>query len=256
MKRAKSAGLLAAAVLAGGAATLSAATPSPKEVVEQFFKAHNKHDAEASAALCHPDAALWRLGEQKPAEAGRDSLRRFFLDQFKENPKIKSKIVQAMELPPWVGVQEKVTTEPGEPARDRLLVFEVLDGTIRRIWTMRLDEANDEPAGGEGTVALQIEKWNERDLPRLVATYDEGATISDLSTGERLAAGEEALRDRFEKVLEDSPHLRVEVLQHMSLGPWVVYRERSTTGPQDKQTDAIAIYEVRDDRIRRVWLAR
>ena len=158
-----------------------------------------------------------------------------------------------MELGAWIGVQEKLVLEPGEPARDTLLIFEVVEGTIRRLWAMKGDESGDELTGGEGRVGLSIEKWNDKDLPRLLATYNEGAVLYDLATGQRLAAGEEALRDRFEKTFETSPHFRVEVLQRMAVGPWVVYRERAVIGAADERVDSIAIYQVRDGLIRRVW---
>ena len=100
-------------------------------------------------------------------------------------------------------MREKTTPEPGEPSRDALLVLDAPEGSIRRVWTMKAGE--DDALGGEGAVGLQIEKYNERDLPRLMAIYDEGATISRLSNGERLAAGEDALRERFEKAFDGAP---------------------------------------------------
>ena len=119
---------------------------------------------------------------------------------------------------------------------------------------MKKEDADEDHA--EAAVARQIEKWNEGDLPRLIATYDEGAVIFDLATGERLASGEDALRDRFEKVLEESPKYHVEVRKRLSLGPWAVYLERALVGPSRNPVETIAVYRVHDDRIRRVWIGR
>ncbi len=234
------------------AATAPAAPPSPRGIVDQLLKAYNRHDAEAAAATFGPDAEIWKPGAEKPEASGRDGIRQFFADQFRDHPKIHSEITQRIELGTWIAVREKTTPEPGEPPRDALLVFDVSEGTIRRAWTMKADE--DDALGGEGAVGLQIEKYNERDLPRLIATYDERATISRLSTGERLAAGEDALRERFEKAFDGAPE-RIEVRQRMALGPWVVYLQRLVPPPRDGSAESLVIYEVRDNVIRRVWVA-
>jgi hypothetical protein len=247
---------------AGVALALLGGTPllggerSPEQVVRSFFKAYDRRDAEAMAALLQTDAALWKLGEERPAVSGREGFRRLFLERFREHPKARAKIAESMELGGWIVVREKTTLEPGEPARDRLSAFEVAGGAIRREWVLEGASGEEDFGGGEGRVALQIEKYNEKDLPRLLATYDEGATLYLLSTGERLAAGEEALREHFEKIFEESPRLRTEVLQRMALGSWVVYRERTVMGADDRRVESIVIYEVRDDLIRRVWFAR
>lgn len=249
--------LLPAFLAAGVAPMLSAGGQSPREILERFFKAYNRHEADAIAPLFQADAALWRLGEERPAVSGREGLRQFFQDEFREHPKAKAKAVERMELAAWIAVLQKTTLEPGEPARETLVVFEIAGGLIRRLWVAERGlEMGEEPGGGEGVVAIQVEKWNQRDLPRFLAAYDPGASLFLLSTGERLAAGEEALRERYETIFESNPHLHEEVLQRIALGPWVAYRERVVMNPEDGPMESIAIYEVRDSLIRRVWFLR
>jgi hypothetical protein len=234
------------------AAGALAAPPSPKDTVEQLLKAYNRHDAEAATATFQDDGEIWKPGAEKPRVSGRDGIRQFFADQFREHPKIRSEITQRIELLSWIAVREKTTPEPGEPSTDALILFDAPDGTIRRAWTMKADDSDD-GMSSEGPVGLQIERWNEKDLPRLLATYDERATISRLSTGERLAAGEDALRERFEKEFEDGPSERVEGPRRMALGPWVVYLQRFVP-PRRGGSETMVVYEVRDNVIRRVWL--
>ncbi len=249
------AGLALAAVTVGVHGATPAAQPSPEDAVKAFYKAYDRHDVDALASGFDEGAALWMLGDEKPVFQGREGLRRLFLGRFRDHPKAKAKLADRMALGPWVVVRELPTLEPGEPAPAKLAIFEVAGGAISRIWVM---EAGGEEGGigGEGTVALQVEKWNEKDLPRLLTAYDPGAALFLLSTGQRLAAGEDALRERFEKIFDTSPRLHAEVLQRLSLGPWVAYRQRAVTGPDSEREDSIAIYEVRDGLIRRVWLLR
>jgi hypothetical protein len=250
VKPARAAAGLALSLWAAG---VLAAPRSSKETVEQLLKAYNRHDAEAAAATFQAEAEIWKPGSEKPEASGRDGIRQFFADQFREHPKIHSEITQRIELGTWIAVREKTTPEPGEPSRDALLVFDAPEGAIRRAWTMKADDPDDEMSS-EGPVGLQIERWNERDLPRLLATYDERATVSRLSTGERLAAGEDALRDRFEKEFEGGPSERIEVPRRMALGPWVVYLQRIAPPRRGGSGETIVVYEVRDNVIRRVWL--
>jgi hypothetical protein len=250
------AGLCIGLLTAGAPVRAFAADPSPRDIVERSVKAYNKHDAETIASLFEADATLWNLGVDQPAASGRDGVRQLFLAQFHDHPEARTKAAQVIELGPWVGVQQKTTLEPGESPRDAISIYEVLGGRIRRAFRLMGQAEEGMSGGGEGPVALSIEKWNEGDLPRLMATYDEGATISLLSNGERLAAGEEALRDRFEKEIAGAARRRIEVLQRMAAPPWVVYRERIAPRPEDGSGDSISLYEVRDNLIRRVWIAR
>ncbi|HYB53610.1 MAG TPA: nuclear transport factor 2 family protein [Thermoanaerobaculia bacterium] len=243
---------LALAVLAASPPAVSGLAAF--ETVERYVRAYNKHDAESIAALVDPDLRVQRLGEEKPTVSGRDGLREFFRAQFREHPKASMKVVRRMELGVWVVTEDRTTLDPGEAAHEALTVYEVGDGFIRRLWYMEPGDEKGDLAGGDGVVALQVEKWNEKDLPRLLTAYDPGASVQRLSTGERLAAGEDALRERFEKIFDESPHLHKEVRERMSLGPWVVYKEQDVIGTDDRREESIIAYEVRDGVIRRVWL--
>ncbi len=248
-RNASGAALALAAILA--ARPMAGAAPPSRVVVERSLHSFNRHDLEAVAASFHPDAQIWTPGGEKPDVSGREAIRGRFLEQFRDHPKIQATFAKIMELGPWAAALAKMTPGPDEDVREALLVFEVREGSIRRVWVL---PARDEDGGGEGPVALQIERLNTQDLPRLLATYDAGATISLLASGERLAAGEEALRDQFEKAFEGDASRRTRVLQRMALSPWVIYLERVTPAPPGGG-EAIVIYEVRDDRIRRVWIA-
>ena len=243
---------VAVALCAG--ALVFAAADSAETIVRAFFQALDKRDAKAMMALLPSDAGLRRLGDDRPLANGREAFAAYLQSRFREFPNWRTKIAETMANGSWVVSRERVTLEKGERPRETLWAFEVPEGRVRRAWALEASAEGEEGIGGEGPVALQIEKWNAKDLPRLLATYDEGATVVVLATGERLASGEEALRDRFERIFESSPHLRTEVLQRMSLGPWVAYRERTVSGPDDRKTDGIAVYEVRDGLVRRVWL--
>ena len=233
-------------------AVLAMGAGSPSDIVPAFFKALDKHDAAAVAALLHPEAALWKLGEDRPAAFGRDAVREFFLSRFRDFPKWRTKGVNPIAAGAFVAVRERATPEPGERSRETLFLFEMREGVIRRVWAM---EGRGE-GGGEGAAALLVEKWNDRDLPRFLALFDDGASLWELPSGRRLAAGEDALRARLEGSFEDSSHGRLEVTGRLSLPPWVVYRSRGLMDAEQPAGESLTIYEVADNLVRRVWYVR
>lgn len=224
----------------------------PFGVVAAFFKALDKRAAAAVAALLHPEASLWRLGEDRPVAFGPDAVREFFLSRFRDFPKWRTKAVNPIAAGAFVAVRERATPEPGERPRETLFLFEVRKGVIRRAWFM---EGQGE-AGGEGAAALLIEKWNDRDLPRFLALFDDGVSLWGLPSGQRLATGQDALRTRLEGAFEESTPRRVEVTGRLSLPPWVVYRSRGVPDVEQPEGDCLTVFEARDNLVRRVWYVR
>ena len=243
-------------VLSAVAIVALAAAPAPEKIVGDYFKACDRRKADAAAALFAPDVAVGNLGEDKPVARGRDEAQALLAARFRDHPEARTKLVDAFALGSWVAALEARPLEPGEPAKRVISIFSVGDGAIRRIW--ELPGESDEPGeiSGEGTAALAIEKWNDRDLPRLLALHEESAAIYELPLPDPVASGEEQLRERFEKILDASGPTRLEVTKHFGAGPWVVYLERGVLDPDGKPADALAIYQIRDGRIRRIWFAR
>ena len=145
-------------------------------------------------------------------------------------------------------MRERVTLEKGERPRETLFLFEARQGAIRRIWEMdALEEGGD--------VSLLVEKWNARDLPRFLALFEGDVTFFELPSGERLGSGEDAVRERYEKVFENADAPRLEVTERMSLPPWTIYRSRPSMDGEGGD-DALTIFQTRDNLVRRVWFVR
>ena len=106
-----------------------------------------------------------------------------------------------------------------------------------------------------GDVSLLVEKWNARDLPRFLALFEGDVTFFELPSGERLGSGEDAVRERYEKVFENADSPRLEVTERMSLPPWTIYRSRPSMDGEGGD-DALTIFQTRDNLVRRVWFVR
>jgi hypothetical protein len=227
---------------------LAASPAPPSDVVSAFFKALDKHDRAAASAVLNPEAALWKLGEEKPAAAGANAVLDVLLGRFPEFPRWSSKAGARIGAGAFAAVRERVTLEKGERPRETLFLFEARQGVIRRIWEMdALEEGGD--------VSLLVEKWNEHDLPRFLALFEGDVTFFELPSGERLGSGEDAVRERYEKVFENADAPRLEVTERMSLPPWTIYRSRPSLDGEGGD-DALTIFQTRDNLVRRVWFVR
>lgn len=77
--------------------------------------------------------------------------------------------------------------------------------------------------------------------------------IVDLVDGSEVLRGIEAFRDRYVAVFRDRPHVHARLAGRLTLGAFVVDRERLTDGDHRVSEDALAIYEVVGDVVTRMW---
>ncbi len=106
----------------------------------------------------------------------------------------------------------------------------------------------------DAVVQRQLEAYNAHDIDAFVATYAEDVELWQLGPESRLLArGREALRREYAEFFAQArPH--AEITQRQSTGPYIVDRERVTTGTGE-YVEASATYLVEAGLIRRVWFA-
>ena len=126
------------------------------------------------------------------------------------------------------------------------------------------DEAAWDRADPEAVVQRQLDAYNARDIDAFVACYGGDATLQPLNAErptprQRLAAARARLfgsRDRIRRIygqiFDESPQLHAQVLSRVIQGDYVIDREYVTGQPRGPFI-AVAIYEVRDGLIVRVW---
>jgi len=105
----------------------------------------------------------------------------------------------------------------------------------------------------EKLVAKQVEAYNARDLDGFLATYGDDAVLYDLAADTIVASGEADFRKRYTERFANSPDLHATIQKRLALGPYVIDHESVVKKKGEPATEAIAIYMVRGERIRRVW---
>jgi imidazolonepropionase-like amidohydrolase len=103
-------------------------------------------------------------------------------------------------------------------------------------------------------VERQLEAYNARDIDAFLSFYSPDARIERIPSGEVVAAGTAEMRETYSKLFSSSPGLECRILSRTVSGPMVVDRELVTGVEARPHMRAVAIYEVEDGLIRRVWL--
>jgi hypothetical protein len=104
----------------------------------------------------------------------------------------------------------------------------------------------------EDIVQRQLEAYNDHDLEAFLATYTQDATIFRMPASSPTMSGHAAIAQVYAKVFA-LPGRHAQILSRTVLGNKVVDHER-VTADGAPPLEALAVYEVRDQRIASVWL--
>lgn len=106
-------------------------------------------------------------------------------------------------------------------------------------------------------VQRQLDAYNAHDLEAFIATYSPEIEIFDISNASTAQmTGLEGMRAVYGEMFSTMPNLRCDLGNRIADGAFVVDHEICAMGePGDPPERAIAIYQVEDNLIRRVWFA-
>jgi hypothetical protein len=105
----------------------------------------------------------------------------------------------------------------------------------------------------EDVAQRQLDTFNAHDLEAFLLSFTHDVVIHDLLDGRVIVKGITQFRDRYEAVFRDRPRVRADLVARIVIGDIVVDRERLTDGDEHPPEDALAIYEVAGEQVRRMW---
>jgi hypothetical protein len=105
----------------------------------------------------------------------------------------------------------------------------------------------------EEVAQRQLDTFNAHDLDAFLLSFTDDVVIHDLLDGSVILEGIAPFRDRYETVFRERPQVRADVVARIVIGSVVVDRERLTDADEHPPEDALAIYEIAGDRVRRMW---
>ncbi|MGD8189674.1 nuclear transport factor 2 family protein [Brevibacillus ginsengisoli] len=105
----------------------------------------------------------------------------------------------------------------------------------------------------EAVVQLQLDAYNRKDIEAFLHTYSPQVEILEHPSGNRIMHGLAELREVYTKLFTDNPDMHAEVLNRTVFGKFVVDLEYLSGRVNREPFEALAMYEVEDGRITRVW---
>lgn len=101
---------------------------------------------------------------------------------------------------------------------------------------------------------LQLEAYNKHDLNAFCALFSDDAALIDMPSGEVLAEGMQAIRAMYQARFA-TPDLSCRVHSNNDIGDFAIDRE-TVYGLPDGPVDVVAMYEVKNNLIQRVFFIR
>ena len=104
----------------------------------------------------------------------------------------------------------------------------------------------------EAPVRNQLEAYNAHDIERFAAEYSEDIQVFRPPAVDPVLSGKLAFKEHYAKNRFNNPKLHAEVVNRMVAGNTVVDHER-IVGLAPDVVEAIAVYAIEGDKIRKVW---
>lgn len=234
-------------------------TSDPDAVVAKQIAAYNHHDVGTLFSVQDDTAGAYGF-DDSPALHSKDSVSKEFADFFAKNPKVHARVLDQMDVRPFVVKRMRVTgLADGQPVQI-IVVWQVKGGRVVNFWQTPFisdSEAKTAAAREERprAVVLRATRGFERgDVAAATAAFSDPATFHPLGGTDQVTKSSRAeLRGSYAKTLATMPHLKHTVVKEMALGPYVVQHERFTGKPDGKTTDAVDVLIVRDGKIASEW---
>lgn len=102
----------------------------------------------------------------------------------------------------------------------------------------------------------QLDAYNARDIEAFVVCYHVDVEVFDLHSGALRFAGRDAMRARYGAQFDACPDLHAALVNRIATEGTSVDHEEVVGLVEGEVVEAIAIYQVEDGLIRRVWFAK
>lgn len=108
----------------------------------------------------------------------------------------------------------------------------------------------------EQLAQMQLDAYNGKKIDDFVAVYTDDVVVMEYGTNKIMLEGKAAFRERYNNLFEANPQLNAALTNRMVLGNHVIDHESITGRADGNESEAIAIYEVNDYQIEKVWFIK
>jgi hypothetical protein len=113
----------------------------------------------------------------------------------------------------------------------------------------------EESKMNEAVVQRQLQAYNDKNIDLFMACYSEDVKIYDFPHTLTMD-GQEAMRERYHKLFATYPNMIATVDKRIFHGKYVIDHEEITGRLEGAIIQAVAMYEIKDDLITKVWFLR
>jgi hypothetical protein len=108
----------------------------------------------------------------------------------------------------------------------------------------------------EQLAQLQLDAYNAKKIDEFVAQYDDNIIVMDFPTNNITLEGKAAFTERYKKLFEENSQLHAELKNRTVMGNHIIDHEYLTGRANGTIGEAIAIYEVNETHIVKVWFIK
>ncbi|HEU0015506.1 MAG TPA: nuclear transport factor 2 family protein [Longimicrobium sp.] len=237
------------------------APATPEAVVREHFAAQVAKDIERLMAVIadtlevHPPPV-----EDLPATPGVftwKEARGMYAAGFEMPSSERMELAQVIAAGNWVAARERYGTRGDSAAFESILVYQVRAGRVRGTWIFNGSMEEKDPRTPQA-VREHVAAQAAHDLPRVMAVMGDSLEVHTGTAGRQPAA---MVLDRakvdgmYRGIFSRWPEQRIELMEIMASGEWVVTRERVTgMGLPGEPAEGMAVYRVHGGRIVGMWL--
>ncbi|KAA0550029.1 steroid delta-isomerase [Bacillus sp. BGMRC 2118] len=102
----------------------------------------------------------------------------------------------------------------------------------------------------------QLDAYNKQDIEAFVSIYADDIVVMDFPSNEITLQGKEEFRTRYHNLFLKNPNQHAELKYRLVKGNIVIDHEYVTGRVNGNNTEAIAMYEVDQHYIRKVWFVK
>lgn len=102
----------------------------------------------------------------------------------------------------------------------------------------------------------QLDAYNQQDIDTFVSVYADDVVVMDFPSNNISLTGKEEFRTRYQNLFLQNPNNHAELKHRLVKGNIVIDHEYVTGRASGVNSEAIAIYEVDETHIRKVWFVK
>jgi hypothetical protein len=103
---------------------------------------------------------------------------------------------------------------------------------------------------------MQLDAYNSQDIEKFISVYSEDVEVMEFPTNRIMLSGIEEFKKRYSNLFSDNPNQHAELKSRVVKGNIVIDHEFITGRESGIDSEAVAIYEVSQYQILRVWFVK